>query len=233
MKEARQSRDLPEECRHCGRAFVELRKHEKKCGQGEQDPNRLSNKEFIAEYKERLSSDGKRPKTVEAYITALRKIIKFEEKEDPDFRAQHWLLHPDHVTFRSLRPCSQYEPDKYSASVNSHIAMMWRHLHQFVEDQLADHTMSAMDRHRRLLGDHKNFTKRIKRGAFPTRKRKETNKGEDESDSQSSDEEGKRIDPKLTERIRQAYLDSTLRYQALRCPLDVVGEDTEKVFLAT
>ena len=113
MKEARQSRDLPQECPHCGRAFVELRKHEKKCDKGTQDLNRLSNKEFIANYKEQLSNDGKRPKTVEAYITALRKIIRFEEKEDPDFRAQHWLLHPEHVLFRSLRPCSKYEPERY------------------------------------------------------------------------------------------------------------------------
>ena len=72
---------------------------------------------------------------------------------------------------------------------------------------MADHTMSAMDKHRRLLRDAKNQTKKIKRGAYPTRMRK-TNKEEDNSDSQTSDDEGKRVDPKLTERIRQAYLDS-------------------------
>ena len=110
--------------------------------------------------------------------------------------------------------------------------MMWRHLHEFIEDRLADHTMSAMDKHRRLLRDAKNQTKKIKRGAYPTRMRK-TNKEEDNSDSQTSDDEGKRVDPKLTERIRQAYLDSQKRHQALRCPLDVLEESDEKVFLAT
>ena len=241
--------DRREECPHCSKTFAALRKHIKICPMNPQrvpeDPqessrkhpqkrslDQLSNLEFLMFYKAKLQKTVQ-PSTVSAYVSALKKIIRWEEANDETFRTAHWFVHPiNNPNHRFLRPLSEYMPPapKNSASLAKHLLAAYNSLHPFIEGEMARHTMDPIALHRKNLADAKGIQRKIRRGDYPKRqpKRKDDNS---DSASQTSDEE-ERVDPLLTARVLQAYLDSPRRKEALDSPTDSLEPGQDRLFLA-
>ena len=235
--------DCREECPHCLKLFVELRHHIKICpmdpqripeGSSRKLPRKrsldqLSNLEFLQFYKAKLEKTCQ-PSTVSAYVSALKKIIRWEEANDETFRTAHWFLHPNNPLHRFLRSLSEYVPANTSKPLAKHLLAVYNSLHPFIEGEMARHTMDPIALHRKNLADAKGIQRKIRRGDYPKRqpKRKDDNS---DSASQTSDEE-ERVDPLLTARVLQAYLDSPRRKEALDSPTDSLEPGQDRLFLA-
>ena len=241
--------DRREECPHCSKTFVALRKHIKICPMNPQripeDPqessrklpqkrslDQLSNVEFLMFYKEKLQKSVQ-PSTVSAYVSALKKIIRWEEANDETFRTAHWFVHPiNNPNHRFLRPLSEYMPPapKNSASLVKHLHALYNQLHSFIEGEMARHTMDPIALHRQSLGDAKGIQRKLRRGEYP--KRQPKNKDDDSDGASQTSDEDERVDPLLTARVLQAYLDSRQRKEALDSPPDSLEPGQERLFLA-
>ena len=125
--------------------------------------------------------------------------IGFEVSHDPNFSASQWFAPSTSESFRSLRNAEEYLPEtNFGNSSVVNFAAVYKILWEMIRENLLKPLNDPLSRHERSLASLRLVQKKAQSGRYYKNKH-------------HVDRERDRIDPSLTERILDSYMESQAR----------------------
>lgn len=133
-------------CPHCKQNRTNLARHKKVCqkrpdlqrqraGTAQPGDPEMTNAQFLAQYHERLMSPGSGvgASTALDYRGYISRMIEWEIRQDPHFRATQWFAEARSEQRRYLRPIHNYILPTYGNSSVQNLAAAFRHLWTWIK----------------------------------------------------------------------------------------------------
>ena len=136
----------PKKCPHCTALRTSLARHVKVCpkrpelerqraGTAQPGDPELTNAQFLAQYTERLRAPGMGvgESTALDYRGYISRMIEWEIRQDPDFRATDWFAGARSERFRGLRGMNNYILPTYGNASVQNLAASFKHLWTWIK----------------------------------------------------------------------------------------------------